>query len=201
MISWIVATNNPAVLEANLLATLPANDGDEVILVQDPESITKAYAYGQDQATRPIRVYVHSDVQLLNAEKLRSELLLSAHVGVGMVGLIGSREVRMPWWDGHCLGSVVDARMGELNFGGGGECSVLDGLLLATAQAVEWDTDWPGFHGYDHDSCMQMLKRGLPNWCLTGGHELVLHNTSSTSNTGKLAGWDDAVRRFKGKWN
>lgn len=201
MISWIVATNNPEVLEANLLATLPEWDEDEVVLVHNPESITQAYAYGQKKATRPVRVYVHSDVQLLDPDRLRRDLLASATADTGMVGLVGSLEVRMPWWDGHCLGSVVDGRFGTLDFGPGGECSMLDGLLLATAQTVDWDTDWPGFHGYDHDACMQMLRRGLTNRCLSGGHELVLHKTTGTKKMSELVGWDDAVARFKEKWS
>jgi hypothetical protein len=200
VISWIVATNNPEVLEANLLASLPANDDDEVILVQDPESITLAYAYGQEQATRPVRCYVHSDVEILDPARLRFELTQAATPERGMVGLVGSVEVRMPWWDGHCLGSVIDARMGTLDFGAGGNCSIVDGLLLATVQTVEWDTDWPGFHGYDHDSCMQMLRRGLVNWCLTGGHELVRHNTTTTSRMSELGGWDEAMARYREKW-
>lgn len=200
MISWIIASHKPDVLEANLLASLPPNDDDEVIIVPDPESITKAYASGQERATRPIRVYVHSDVELLDPARLRADLTAACTDQVGIVGLVGSVEVRMPWWDGHCLGSVVDGRMGELHFGPGGDCSMLDGLLLATTQHVGWDTSWPGWHGYDHDACTQMLRRGLVNRCLTGGHEMVRHNTTGTSTMAHLTGWDDAVRRYKDKW-
>lgn len=200
MISWIVASDRPAVLEENLLATLNPDDGDEVIIVADPESITQAYAHGQSKATRPVRCFVHSDVQVLDPVRLRAQLLEHATPAVGMVGLIGSRTPHMPWWDVRTLGSVVDGRLGLLNFGPGGPCAILDGLLLATAQTVDWDESWPGFHGYDHDSCQQMLHRGLQNWCLTGGHELVRHNTTGPRRVAELVGWDDAVIRYRAKW-
>lgn len=200
MISWIVATNNPAVLEENLLATLTPDDDDEVIVVADPESLTQAYAFGQQRATRPIRAYVHSDVQILDPDRLRKELRTHCTTERGIVGVIGSHNRVMPWWNGAKLGSVVDARMGELNFGSGGPCAILDGLLLATVQTVPWDEEWPGFHGYDHDACRLMLAQGLPNWCLTDGHQMVLHNTTGSTNVTELAGWAEAVTRYQEKW-
>jgi len=202
MISWIVASNQPAVLKENLLATLNPDDGDEVIVIPDPKSITQAYAQGQAKATCPIRCYVHSDVEVLDPHRLRTELEVCHRADVGIVGVIGSRDRRMPWWDGQCLGSVVDGRgsFGVLDFGPGGPCSMVDGLLLATAQTIDWDESWPGFHGYDHDSCAQMLARGLTNWCLTGGHELVRHNTSGTRDPTRLGGWDDSIKRYEAKW-
>ncbi len=200
MISWIVASDRPAVLEENLLATLRPDDGDEVIIVTDPDSITQAYAHGQAKATRPVRCYVHSDVQVLDSTRLRAQLLEHATSDVGMVGLIGAGQAVMPWWDVQPLGSVVDGRFGLLDYGPGGPCAILDGLLLATAQTVDWDEDWPGFHGYDHDACQQMLHKGLQNWCLTGGHELVRHNTAGPRRMAELVGWDDAVLRYRTKW-
>lgn len=202
MISYIVASHKPDVLEANLLATLHLLDDDELVIIPDPPSITAAYAEGQARASQPIRCYVHSDVQLLSPLRLRSELLDTTTPQVGIVGLIGSRTERIPWWTGDLLGSVVDTRprFGLLRFGDGGPCAILDGLLLATTHTIDWDLDWPGFHGYDHDACIQMLRRGLTNWCLTGGHELVAHNTTGSHNTAELVGWDDAESRYRAKW-
>lgn len=200
MIAWIVASNKPDVLERNLLATLDLCDEDEVIVILDPPSLSHAYATGQRRATRPIRCYVHSDVQILDPAKLRAELKTHCTTEWGMVGVVGSRNWAMPWWDGAKLGSVIDARMGELNFGPGGPCATLDGLLLATAQTVAWDEDWPGFHGYDADACRMMLADGLSNFCLTDGHKLVLHNATSSTSLTDLPGWEDAVTRYQKKW-
>lgn len=201
MISWIVASHDPHVLQTNLLSTLPIDDGDELVVVRDAPSITVAYADGQQNATRPIRCYVHHDVRVLNLTRLREELITAcAAAVVGMVGVVGCRDVRMPWWEGSSLGSVVDGRSGVVDFGGGGECSMLDGVLLATSQHVDWDTDWPGWHGYDHDACRQMIARGLTNWCLSGGRELVHHNTTGAARICDLVGWDEALTRYRDKW-
>lgn len=199
MISWIVATNNRTTLETNLLATVTVGDEDELVVVEDAPSITVAYAEGQSRATRPVRCYIHHDVQIGDLARLRAGLVEHTE-GRGMVGVIGSRDAVMPWWDGRLLGSVVDVRMGVLDFGPGGECAMLDGLLLATRQHVEWDVDAPGWHGYDHDSCSQMLARGLTNYCLTGGRGLVLHNTTGPTEMGALTGWDEAVTRWRKRW-
>lgn len=199
MISWIVATHNRGVLEANLLATLDLQPEDELIVVEDAPSIAVAYNRGREQATKPVRCYVHHDVQVLDPARLRAELREHCPSN-GIVGVIGSREPVVPWWDGSALGSVVDARLGRLDFGSGGPCAFLDGLLLATSLDLEWDESYPGWHLYDHDICRQALDAGHTNWCLTGGADLIRHNTTGSTNTHHLDGWDAGVRRYRKKY-
>jgi hypothetical protein len=198
LISWIVASHHYPTLRDNFGATVRGVDDDEVVVVENPTSIAAAYNEGQARASQPIRVYVHHDVQIRNSRKLRAELVEHCTPAVGIVGVIGSRVKAAPWWDAEAkCGSVVDVRMGLLNFGPGGEAAYLDGLLLATVQTLTWDESHPGFHGYDHDICEQQLANGRPNWCLNNGHELVLHNT-----VGEWApdGLDEAMMRFREKW-
>lgn len=203
MISWIVASHREDVLQGVLLASLGDVEslGDEVVIVRDAPSIAVAYAAGQDAASQPVRCFIHHDVRVLDVERLRWHLLVySGHTARGMVGLIGSRDAVMPWWDGDMLGSVVDTRMGKLGPGTGGQCAMLDGLLLATRQTVPWDTDAPGWHGYDHDACSAMLARGLTNWCLSDGHLLAEHVNESPSDLSQLAGWGQAAARWRQRW-
>lgn len=201
MISWIVASHRPDVLAGNLAATLRLETGDELVVVEDPPSIAVAYNQGQAKAVNSLRVYVHSDVRILDAQTLRRRLLDCASGNVGMVGLVGSRTPALPWWSGDGCGSVLDGRLGAIDFGAGGPCAYLDGLLLATRQQVDWDESYPGFHWYDHDACQQMLSRGLRNRCLTGGTRLVLHNTGNSTDTSRLDGWDEGMARFRQKWS
>ena len=200
MISYIVASHDRRILEDNLLASLSLEDDDELILIEDPPSIAAAYNDGAADAKNRIRCYIHSDVQILKPAELRSAMIEHCVDSVGMVGLIGSRSSVIPWWFGTTCGSVTDARIGVIDRAAGGACSYLDGLLLATAHEIEWDESYPGFHLYDHDICQQMLARGLPNYCLTGGAEMVLHNTDGAGAISKLDGWDAGMARFRDKW-
>lgn len=200
MISWIVASHDPGILHADLLATLALEDGDELIVIADAPSITVAYNRGQAKATQSVRCYVHHDVQVLDNARLREQLLEHCTTTVGIVGVTGSRTPKVPWWQGERCGSVVDARHGLLLFGPGGDAAHLDGQLLATAHHVDWDEAFPGWHAYDLDACQQMLSRGLPNWCLDDGHELVKHNTRGATNTGELPHYHDNIARLHAKW-
>lgn len=200
MISWIVASHRRDLLEANLLATLKLEDGDEIILVENAASITLAYAEGQNRANNLIHCYIHSDVVVLDTGLLRSELI-EATDGTGIVGVIGSRSMTMPWWNGDgLLGSVQDSRLGVLDFGLGGDCSVVDGMVLATRVLVPWDVSWPGWHGYDHDICRQTIMLGYQNRCISNGKNMVRHNSDSPFSVEVIDGWDDAARRYNRKW-
>jgi hypothetical protein len=200
MISWIVATHDRSVLEANLAATLPMDAGDELVVVEDAPSIAAAYNRGQAQTSQPVRVYVHHDVQILQPE-LRERLLERCAPDVGIVGVVGSRDRVVPWWSGSRLGSVIDARMGHLDFGPGGPCAFLDGLLLATVHDLKWDETYPGWHLYDHDICRQQLEAGRTNWCLDGGADLIRHSTTGSADVSQLDGWTAGVVRYHEKWS
>ena len=209
MISWIVASHDEAVLSANLLASLAtdvhAHPTDELIVVRDAPSIADAYRDGQAQARNPVLCFVHHDVQVRVPSLLRDLLAGVCGPQVGMVGVIGSRVPAVPWWDAPELcGSVIDGRLGVLDYGPPGPAAAypvayLDGLLLAAAQPVEWES-WGTWHLYDHDACQQMLDRGLTNWCLPGGKDLLVHNTHSPASTQALPGWEQAVAGFETRW-
>jgi hypothetical protein len=200
VISYIVATHDRAVLDANLAASLTLGDGDELVVVEDAPSIAVAYNEGQARAVNRVRCYVHHDVQILDPARLRAELLAHCLPMVGMVGVVGSHDGVTPWWKGRRLGSVVDTRFGPMDFGPGGPCSYLDGLLLATWHTVTWDESYPGWHLYDHDMCQQQIAAGRPNWCLTDGRDLVQHNTAGPSRMDHVTGWDAGLAHFKTKW-
>ena len=200
MISWIVATHDADILYRNLIASMVDMADDELVIIPHAPSIAAAYSEGQTRAAKPIRCYIHHDMQVLNLPRLRSDLHAHVTSTVGMVGLIGSRTRAYPWWDGQQLGSVFDQRIGALNAGPGGECALLDGVLLATVHDVAWDESIPGWHGYDHDSCEQMLDRGLPNFCLTGGHEMARHNNHGSSDPDQITGFHAALTAVQQKW-
>jgi hypothetical protein len=174
---------------------------DQLVVIEGAPSIAAAYNRGQAQAEHRVRCYVHHDVQILDLPRLRAALLEATTPKVGLVGVTGSRTGAFPWWKGEPCGGVVDARHGPVVFDQGGRCAILDGLLLATAQHVDWDETIPGWHCYDHDACMQMLSRGLTNWCIPNGAELVLHNTTGPASVERTEPWETAAARFREKWH
>lgn len=202
MISWIVATHHRPTLESILLpslAEMPAED--ELIVIENAESITKAYNEGQLRATNPVMTFVHHDVVVLEFATLRQALIQSTTNNGELVGVIGSRAPVIPWWNGDLLGSVQDSRLGILDYGAGGECAVVDGLLLASRGLLPWDTDLPGWHGYDHDVANEIRKWGGTVWCLTGGWQLVRHVSDSPFRLEDIDGWATGAAWLQQKWH
>lgn len=202
MISWIVASHDRGILNGVLGPTLAPFYStwfdDELVVIEGAGSITEAYAEGQQMARHSIKCYIHHDVKILDLINLRSQIIRGVNLG-GMVGVVGSRAMVLPWWHGDLLGSVLD-RGKLLNFGGGGKCAVVDGMLLATQHHVEWDLSAPGWHGYEYDACTQFLREDTPNWCIFGGHLLVHHISDSPYDLGQVDGWDAAVAFYQDKW-
>lgn len=202
MISWIVAWHDWELLERELLTSLHLEGtNDELVLVEAAPSITTAYADGQQRAHHQIHCYVHSDIRILDFARFRTEIITTATDAVGIVGVIGSRSMVLPWWNGDLLGSVNDNRLGTLNFGPGGPCAVVDGIILATVHTIDWDLTWPGWHGYEYDSCTQMQRAGKQNWCLSSGSTMVTHNNDSPIDVNSISGWHDAVAHYTKKWH
>jgi hypothetical protein len=225
VISWIVASHDEGILDGNLLATLPVDTprsprwsdssadpsvevlsagADEVVIVRDMPSIARAYNVGQRVARGSVYCYVHHDVRVLDLRGLRLALLATVRRDLGMVGVIGSRVGVVPWWDagaGQLVGSVLDTRLGRLDFGGCGQVAFLDGLLLATAHDdLVWDETIPGWHLYDHDQCQQQIAAARPNYVIGGGADLLEHRTGNPTSTGRLPGWAEAEAVFRAKW-
>jgi SAM-dependent methyltransferase len=112
-------------------------------------------------------VLLHDDTELLDpafCEKVRRRL---ADPDVGVIGVVGARDVAtLSWWDADPFGHVVDSR-GELDFGGGShDVETVDGLLMVLSpravRELRFDADsFTGFHGYDADFCFQARAAGL----------------------------------------
>jgi Glycosyltransferase like family len=200
LISWIVASHDERILNENLLRTLTVSEEDELVLIKDAPSITWAYEEGQQLATRPVHCFIHHDIKIINQALLR-QYLISDTEKHDLCGLVGSTTLAVPWSNGSVLGSVGDSRLGTLNFGKGGECLLLDGLLLASRNHLPWDTSWTGWHGYDYDICMQVKAAGGSVWCMDFGAAMVVHNSDSPFIEAQIDGWPQAEARFYEKWH
>lgn len=202
MISWVVASHRPEIFQQHLGPSLTLQDDDEIVLVEGHQSITSAYTEGQKLATQPVKAYIHHDVRVTNYPVLRRQLIEHTEKdGIGIVGVVGSRTPVLPWWVGTPIGSVIDIRLGTLSFGPGGLCAIVDGLLLATTRNIDWAFGAPGWHGYDHDACLQVLAQGHANFCLTNGHTMLAHYATSPTNIDAAVGWHEAVSWYQQRWD
>jgi glycosyltransferase involved in cell wall biosynthesis len=200
-ISYITCTHNKNILEKCLLRSLILKDDDELIVVENAKSIAEGYNTGIDQAKNKIKCFIHHDLIVTNPILLRMNLIAYCIEEIGMVGVIGSVTDAAPWWDGQCVGSVVDSRNGILYFNDGKEfCLHLDGLILATYQDVRFDEYIPGFHFYDQDICKQMEKQGKKNFCVKDGYRMVTHFTNGPNNIAQINGYAEAMEVYKKKW-
>ena len=183
------------------MQSLILQDDDELIVIEGANSIAKGYNSGIDRAKNKIKCFIHHDLIVTNPILLRMNLLAYCIEDIGMVGIVGSQTDATPWWEGQCVGSVVDSRNGILFFSDGKEfCLHLDGLMLATYQDVRFDESIPGFHLYDQDICKQMEKQGKKNFCLKDGYRMVTHFTNGPNNIAQIDGYAEAMAIYNAKW-
>jgi hypothetical protein len=200
-ISYIACTHNTNILEKCLVQSLILQDDDELIVIEGANSIAKGYNSGIDMAKNKIKCFIHHDLIVTNPILLRMNLLAYCIDDVGMVGIVGSQTDAIPWWEGQCVGSVVDSRNGILYFSDGKQfCLHLDGLMLATYHDVRFDESIPGFHLYDQDICKQMAVNGLSNFCIKDGYRMITHFTQTPMDMSKINGYAEAMEIYTAKW-
>jgi hypothetical protein len=200
-ISYIACTHNTNILEKCLVQSLILKDDDELIVIEGANSIAKGYNSGIDKAKNKIKCFIHHDLIVTNPILLRMNLIAYCIEDIGMVGIVGSQTDASPWWEGQCVGSVVDSRNGILYFSDGKQfCLHLDGLMLATYHDVRFDESIPGFHLYDQDICKQMAVKGLSNFCIKDGYRMITHFTQTPMDMSKINGYAEAMAIYNAKW-
>jgi hypothetical protein len=200
-VSYIACTHNTNILEKCLMQSLILQDDDELIVIEGAKSIAEGYNNGIDKAKNKIKCFIHHDLIVTNPVLLRMNLLAYCIEDIGIVGIVGSQTEAAPWWEGQCVGSVVDSRNGILHFTNGKQfCLHLDGLMLATCQDVRFDESIPGFHFYDQDICRQMAEKGLHNFCIKDGYRMITHFTQTPMDMSKIGGYAEAMAVYAKKW-
>jgi hypothetical protein len=200
-VSYIACTHNTNILEKCLMQSLILQDEDELIVIEGAKSIAEGYNNGIDKAKNKIKCFIHHDLIVTNPVLLRMNLLAYCIEDIGIVGIVGSQTEAAPWWEGQCVGSVVDSRNGILHFTDGKQfCLHLDGLMLATCQDVRFDESIPGFHFYDQDICRQMAEKGLHNFCIKDGYRMITHFTQTPMDMSKISGYAEAMAVYAKKW-
>jgi hypothetical protein len=149
-----------------------AAPGDQILTRTGESGICKAYNEFIEVARRApdcsALVLIHQDAEILDGDFKIKVAKAFSDPGVGVLGVIGGRGLcDLAWWRArHRIGMVYEnnqeLRMGKRH----GDVDVLDGLLLVVSptavRSLSFDAqNFPAFHGYGVDYCLQARNSGL----------------------------------------
>lgn len=196
---FILCANNPVLLEECIHyirhLIIPEGYETELLVVEDAASMTLGYKEAMEQSDAKYKIYLHQDVFILNKYFL-SDLLsvFESDPGIGMIGMVGYERVSEDgiMWHKKRIGAIYQKKETgsyldygkyhyEISRDGYTRVAVVDGLLMATAYDIPWNTEeLTGFDFYDAFQSMEFLKRGyqivVPTqrnpWCLHDDNQL-----------------------------
>jgi hypothetical protein len=150
---------------------IPAVKDNLLITISGQTSIATAYnailnLAVSGEAAVDVLVLLHDDLEITDPyweEKLRNVLSMG---NIGILGIAGgTRGNGIAWWNHSPIGhQQTDVML--IDFGvRSGFADLLEGSLLAITERglgrIYFDTQYPGFHGYDVDICAQVAEAGL----------------------------------------
>lgn len=196
---FIICTNNPVLLNEciHYIQHLAVPEGYtiDLLTIEDASSMASGYQEAMEQSDAGYKIYLHQDVFILNKYFL-SDLLsvFKADPTIGMIGMVGYEVVSEDgiMWHRKRIGAIYQKKnIGSyLNYGeyrysvssDGYTCvAVVDGLLIATAYDLPWNTkELKAFDFYDAFQSMEFLENGykiaVPTqknpWCLHDDNQL-----------------------------
>lgn len=171
---FIICANREQYLEECLwyIEKLNIPDGYETekIVIWDAASMASGYNKAMAQSDAKYKIYLHEDVMVVN-RKLLSELLEAFQEStVGMVGILGKREIDplgtyTERWDAGgaevCTVTDTSGFKGSFNYENKWiDVTGADGMLLATQYDLLWEECFDGWFFYDLSQCMNMRQAG-----------------------------------------
>lgn len=196
---FIICTNNSVLLEECIHylqhLVVPQGYTIDLLTIRDAVSMTSGYQEAMEQSNAKYKIYLHQDVFILNKYFLTDLLsIFEADSGIGMVGMVGYETVAEDgiMWHRKRIGAIYQKKETEsyidyhkyrysISSDGYTRVAVVDGLLIATAYDLPWNTqELRGFDFYDAFQSMEFLKRGykivVPTqrnpWCLHDDNQL-----------------------------
>lgn len=190
---FIICTNDPVLLDEciHYIQHLIVPDGYEVELlaIEEAGSMAAGYQEAMDQSDAKYKIYLHQDVFILNRSFLADLLsIFENDPEIGMIGMAGYERVSPDgiMWHQMRLGAIYqrnpqalyeDYREYHYSLLADGYVhgAMIDGLLMATAYDLPWNTqELTGFDFYDAFQSMEFLEKGykiaIPiqrnPWCL-----------------------------------
>lgn len=200
-------------LEENLYET--AGCEFELIVIDNSSnqySIFQAYNEGIHKSTTPFLVFLHDDIHFhTNGWGPILINLLEKNLELALIGVAGSRirtKVPAAWWENaeeHLVVNIIqnrpesdDRKLRNTGFKNNRleEVKMIDGVFmgLRKMEGIGFDEEAIGFHNYDFNLCMEVLKKGL-NIAVT--NEILVEHFSSGSID---ATWIKTAHQFNKKY-
>lgn len=184
MLSIIICSKNTDIssaLKENIKKTIGVEY--EIIVIDNSGneySIFSAYNKGVEKSNFPYLCFVHEDVLFKTQDWGKNLLSHLTGNNIGFVGIAGSGLVtRIPasWWMvGYGYKNIIQHNKKSnkkqkfevhQNSFSPKSVVVLDGVFLSSHRDVfdkiKFDENFEGFHGYDHDICIQSKVAGFNN--------------------------------------
>lgn len=190
---FVICTNNELMLNEciHYLNHLIIPKGYEIdlITIKDASSITSGYNTALQASDAKFKIYMHQDVFILNHYFLQNILdIFLSDPQIGMIGMVGYENISPDglMWHGKRCGDIYRRKsptpyppLSEYKYSLTTDkysyAAEVDGLLIATAYDLPWDTTLlTGWDFYDAFQSINYLLHGykiaVPNqrhpWCL-----------------------------------
>ncbi len=190
---FIICTNNELMLNECIHylnhLVIPKDYEIDLITIEDADSITSGYNTALQASDAKYKIYMHQDVFILNKNILQNLLdIFLSDSQIGMIGMIGYENISPDgiMWHGKRRGDIYRSKptvsyppLSEYHYSvkkeGYSFATQVDGLLIATAYDLPWDTTHlNGWDFYDAFQSVNYLLHGykiaIPNqlhpWCL-----------------------------------
>ncbi len=197
---FIICTNDELMLSECLHyirhLEIPQGYDIDLLTIKDAPCMTSAYQSAMSDSDAKYKIYLHQDVFILNKNILMDLLdIFSSDPLIGMIGVVGYETVSSDgiMWHTPRKGTVYSPKSAmsypllskyrySLQEDGYSYVAEIDGLFIATAYDLPWDTvQLKGWDFYDAFQSMNFLKNGyriaVPSqkhpWCLHDDNVLL----------------------------
>ncbi len=184
MISIIICSTKPdisVILKENINDTIGVDY--ELIVIDNStnlESIFSAYNKGVEQSKFSFLCFIHEDILFRTKDWGKNIIAHLNEKNTGIIGVSGGKimtKVPASWWLAgpgckniiqHYKNKTTLLEVSENCSGIRQPAIVLDGVFLSLRRElfnqIRFDAELSGFHGYDHDICVQSIVAGFNNY-------------------------------------
>lgn len=215
--AFIICSNHPILLDECLYyinnLVIPEGYSIDVLTIQDASSMTSAYNEAMTASDAKYKIYMHQDVYLLNRNFLTDLLaIFQSNPRIGLVGMVGYKSIASDgiMWHAPRYGNLYYANPAipypalesysySLEQDGYHSVALIDGLLMATAYDLPWDSALlTGWDFYDAFQSVHFLQEGYCIAVPQQRHPWCLHDSGPFNN---MVHYNQYLQIFRQRWN